>query len=307
MATRSSAAKNSAALDPALPQKKRARRRLVGAAAIALAAAIVLPLVLDSEPRQVRDDVQVSIPSRDTPLNERTDVTSTPADSSGTITPYGDGSNDRPGADGRYGEQVASDDPGASDARADAGSGPRADVDRVPGAATGAAAGAAALAGTQARTAEDPDSGAEPGSAAKPESKPDARPAPRAESKPEPKAAAKTEVNAVARTEAKTDARSEEKSEPRTLAKLEPSDPKAQAAGNRPHLLQVGAFSTVKAASEQAGRVQKLGVKTYTERIQTSKGERIRVRIGPFATREAADRARAKLKSAGIDSALVAP
>lgn len=56
------------ALDPALSQKKRARRRLIGAAALALAAAIVLPLLLDSEPRQQPPDVEVEIPSRDTPL-----------------------------------------------------------------------------------------------------------------------------------------------------------------------------------------------------------------------------------------------
>ena len=69
MAPRSNA-KQSAALDPALPQKKRARRRVVGALAVCVAAAIVLPVVLDSEPRQIRDDVQVQIPSRDTPIGE---------------------------------------------------------------------------------------------------------------------------------------------------------------------------------------------------------------------------------------------
>ena len=54
MAPRSNA-KQSAALDPALPQKKRARRRVVGALAVCVAAAIVLPVVLDSEPRQIRE------------------------------------------------------------------------------------------------------------------------------------------------------------------------------------------------------------------------------------------------------------
>ena len=71
MASRRSSAKAGGVLDPALPQKKRARRRLVGALAVCAAAAVVLPLVLDSEPRQVRPDLQVQIPSRDTPLNER--------------------------------------------------------------------------------------------------------------------------------------------------------------------------------------------------------------------------------------------
>ncbi|ATE59301.1 SPOR domain-containing protein [Thauera sinica] len=45
--------------------KKRARRRLVGAAALALLAAIVLPMMMDQEPRPASQDIQVSIPDRD--------------------------------------------------------------------------------------------------------------------------------------------------------------------------------------------------------------------------------------------------
>ncbi|MCB1894536.1 MAG: SPOR domain-containing protein [Rhodocyclaceae bacterium] len=44
--------------------KKRARRRLVGAAALALAAVIVLPMVMDSEPRPLEQDIQVRIPAQ---------------------------------------------------------------------------------------------------------------------------------------------------------------------------------------------------------------------------------------------------
>ncbi len=47
--------------------KKRARRRLVGAAALALLAAIVLPIVMDHEPRPANQDIQVRIPSQDAP------------------------------------------------------------------------------------------------------------------------------------------------------------------------------------------------------------------------------------------------
>lgn len=45
--------------------KKRARRRLVGAAALALLAAIILPMVMDQEPRQPAQDIQIRIPSQD--------------------------------------------------------------------------------------------------------------------------------------------------------------------------------------------------------------------------------------------------
>jgi DedD protein len=54
-----------ATLDGQLELKKRARRRLVGAAALALLAAIVLPMVMDHEPRQPVQDVQVRIPGQE--------------------------------------------------------------------------------------------------------------------------------------------------------------------------------------------------------------------------------------------------
>jgi DedD protein len=51
--------------DPVLPEKKRARRRLVGAVALVLAAVIGLPMLLDSEPKPVADDIAIQIPSKD--------------------------------------------------------------------------------------------------------------------------------------------------------------------------------------------------------------------------------------------------
>jgi len=49
-------------LDPTLPEKQRARRRLVGAIALVLAAVVVLPMVLDSHPKPASDDIAVNIP-----------------------------------------------------------------------------------------------------------------------------------------------------------------------------------------------------------------------------------------------------
>ncbi|MFZ2628896.1 MAG: SPOR domain-containing protein, partial [Rugosibacter sp.] len=58
-------AENETSADPGLQLKKRARRRLVGAAALALLAVIVLPMVMDREPRPSVQDIQVRIPSQD--------------------------------------------------------------------------------------------------------------------------------------------------------------------------------------------------------------------------------------------------
>ena len=51
--------------DPGLLQKKRARRRLIGAVTFTAVAALVLSLALDQEPRPLRDDLVLKMPARD--------------------------------------------------------------------------------------------------------------------------------------------------------------------------------------------------------------------------------------------------
>lgn len=51
--------------DEELQLKKRARRRLVGAIVLVTAVAVILPMVLDSEPRPVSQNVDIQIPSTD--------------------------------------------------------------------------------------------------------------------------------------------------------------------------------------------------------------------------------------------------
>ncbi|HZZ01623.1 SPOR domain-containing protein [Paraburkholderia sp.] len=60
-------------LDPTLPEKQRARRRLVGAIALVVAAVVILPMVLDSHPKPVTDDISIDIPSRPAPKVAKTD------------------------------------------------------------------------------------------------------------------------------------------------------------------------------------------------------------------------------------------
>lgn len=57
--------------DEATQLKKRARRRLIGAAALALLAAIVLPMVMDHQPAPPLKDIQVRIPSPDEGVTQR--------------------------------------------------------------------------------------------------------------------------------------------------------------------------------------------------------------------------------------------
>jgi DedD protein len=70
-------------------------------------------------------------------------------------------------------------------------------------------------------------------------------------------------------------------------------------------VVQVGAFADAEAARETRKNVEKLGMKTYTQVAQTTAGSRIRVRVGPFATRAEAEAALAKAKAAGLNAVLL--
>lgn len=86
----------------------------------------------------------------------------------------------------------------------------------------------------------------------------------------------------------------------RARAILEARDAPASASGNGRFVVQVGAFADAAAARETRAKVEKLGLKTYTQVADTAQGSRIRVRVGPFASRDDADTALAKTKAAGI-------
>jgi len=70
-------------------------------------------------------------------------------------------------------------------------------------------------------------------------------------------------------------------------------------------VVQVGAYTDANALREARQKVEKLGLKTYTQVVETDAGKRTRVRVGPFATREEADGAGAKLKAAGLPVAIL--
>ncbi len=57
--------------DGATQLKKRARRRLIGAVALAMLAVIVLPMVMDHQPAPSLRDIQVRIPSPDEGVTQR--------------------------------------------------------------------------------------------------------------------------------------------------------------------------------------------------------------------------------------------
>jgi DedD protein len=73
------------------------------------------------------------------------------------------------------------------------------------------------------------------------------------------------------------------------------------------YAIQIGAFATEQAAQTARQKAERAGVKTYTQTIATGAGARTRVRVGPFASRDEAERALAKLKQAGLGGSILSP
>ncbi len=126
----------------------------------------------------------------------------------------------------------------------------------------------------------------------KPETKPEAKPQAKAETKPadKPKAGRDDAARAQAILEGKT---------------VEKGADKAAAADKGRFVVQVGAFADNSAAHEARMKVEKLGLKTYIQAVDSGGKHVIRVRIGPFADRGEADKAAAKLKSSGLATAVL--
>lgn len=77
------------------------------------------------------------------------------------------------------------------------------------------------------------------------------------------------------------------------------------AAGNERIVVQVGAFTEVERAREARMKLERAGLKTYTHVAETPQGRRIRVRLGPFATRAEAEKAAERAKALGLPTALL--
>jgi DedD protein len=83
--------------------------------------------------------------------------------------------------------------------------------------------------------------------------------------------------------------------------KAEP--PVAEAKGR--FVVQIGAFADAAVAREARSKVEKLGLRTYTQAVETESGTRTRVRLGPFGSRDEAEAAAAKVKAAGLPAAVL--
>jgi DedD protein len=256
------------AVDPILPEKKRARRRLVGAVALALAVAVGLPMVLDSEPKPLASDIAIQIPSKDklsfTPSLSQAAVNSEAVKVAARETQeqLEKEMAAKAGADQAAADKAAAAKPAAEAAPAGKGS------DKAPD---------KGLDKNLTITEVKADSKDTP----KPESKP-AKPAPKSDDKP---LAAKP-------AEGGDDARA--------MAILEG---KGEAVAAK-FMVQVAALSTPEKIAELQDKLKAAGMKPSTQKVPTESGERTRIRVGPYGKDEA-EKVRARLIKMGLNGTLV--
>ncbi|HYP69319.1 MAG TPA: SPOR domain-containing protein, partial [Variovorax sp.] len=144
----------------------------------------------------------------------------------------------------------------------------------------------------------------EPKPEPKVEAKPEPKPEPKAEAKPEHKPEAKPEAKPEPKPPVKT-AAADDGARARALLDGSASAPSTAADSGGRFVVQVGAFADASKAREVRQKLEKAGLKTYTNVAKTSDGERTRVRVGPFASRADADKAAGKVKELALPAAVL--
>lgn len=253
--------------------KRRARRRLVGAIVLALAAAVILPLLLEKEPKPLGDDVSVQIP----PVDE-----------------------------GRFVNRLTGREP-SSAAKSDARPLPKIAPPKVEPAPSNPAPITAAPPNPIAESTPAPApvtaNTAPPNKSVTDAEQrmlsPAAKPAVKANG-----TGTKTSAEATGDTKASPAAETAVSVPPVAEVAAPPAPSAAKAEG---FAVQIAAFTDDKGASALAGKLKRAGyASTYTEPVETSRGTLWRVRVGGFGTRPEAEAARAKLKTEGWNGLVVA-
>jgi DedD protein len=126
----------------------------------------------------------------------------------------------------------------------------------------------------------------------------------KAEAKPEPKSENKAEPKAESKNDSKLEAKPDAKEAAKAKALLDGKEaPKAGDAVRS--VVQVGAYADLAKAKEARAKLESAGFKTYTQEIDTKDGKRIRVRVGPFATKEEADKTAEKIRKLNLQTSVL--
>ncbi|MFZ6801994.1 SPOR domain-containing protein [Undibacterium sp. Di24W] len=288
-----------------LPEKKRARRRLIGAVALVLAAIIVLPMVFDSEPKPGSQKISIEIPSKDTPL-----ATTNPVRVGGNSTVPASDAGLVQGID-KTEEIVA------------------APVTSTVPVSLPKTAAVAKLDDTR-NVVKVESANAQKSSEKISDKKIESGAINKTVMPNLPPVTNKVTQDVVKKTEAKVDAKAETKAETKTdvkkenkddaaraLALLEgralppdelknttkPTPQTANAAGS--FTVQVAALNSPEKIRELQVKLKAANINSYTQKITTKTGEVSRIRVGPFANKAEAEKMRAKLVKLGLNGTLL--
>ena len=279
--------------DPALPEKKRARRRLIGAIALALGVAVGLPMLLDSEPKAPVNDIAIEIPSKDKVAAAPSPA---PVQAAPAAVPAAGAANN--GLD--QSEEIV-------DTPLPARSKPTPMPTPVPATVVAAAEPVKPAYVEPKPVKVEPKP--EPKREVKPEPKVEPKVEPKHEPKPEPKHEVKPETKPEARPakpeKADDAARAMAILEGKPAAKAVKAEEKAVDADGGKFVVQVAALATQDKVDELQAKLRDAGIHSYTQKVSSPAGQRIRVRVGPFGSRDEAEKTRAKLQKLGLGGSLV--
>lgn len=100
----------------------------------------------------------------------------------------------------------------------------------------------------------------------------------------------------AARAQALLEGREEKKN---ATSSAKPAEP------NTRFFVQLGAFEQPSAAHDMRQRVDKLGLKAHEQELATPSGKRIRVRVGPYSSREEAQAVMVRMRTNGLQPAIM--
>lgn len=276
--------------DAQLQLKKRARRRLVGAVAFAVLAAVVLPMVMDQEPKQPVQDVEIRIPGQDEkPFTPKL----------AAVAPANEAAKPAPAATPA---PAAAPTPAAAPAVVK----PAESVEAKP------------LSVPSTRVVDTTKSTDKP--ADKPVDKAPEKPTEKTKPSVKEKTPEKPQEKPAVKTPDKTADKDKEKAKAAEKAKASDSDaqraaailagkapeaPKAEGSGGSgSFVILIGAFTNDGNVKTLKGKLGEQGIKVYTEPLDTPQGKKTRVRAGPFPSRDAAEKALEKMKRIGVSGVL---
>ena len=277
--------------------RKRALMRLVGSAVLVLGAVVGFPLLFDSQPRSVAVDIPIEIPDK-----TKTKPLQLPAGTPQVATPAPSARiDDTASLSGK--EEIVK---------------PAKNTDKTsvqptepaqPAIKSVVPGGNAASSVTSGATTAAPDDAARAKAAADKaaadKAKAEKTKTDKEKADKEKSDKAKADKNKMAQDASRAKALLDGQAAEAKAADAKPEATAAAVATGERFIVQFGAFTDVAKAREVRQKVEKAGLKTYSQVAKTATGDLIRVRVGPFTSRAEADKAAAKIKALNLPASVL--